>query len=66
MNPEQWYRFGPGHLTLDQLYLLQLRQVSIASYQVIVGIIPAPVLDNTFYLPLAEGFETFALGAYPW
>ncbi|KIP09263.1 hypothetical protein PHLGIDRAFT_18669 [Phlebiopsis gigantea 11061_1 CR5-6] len=70
INSAQFPRFGPGFLTLDQLYLLELKQISAASYQIILGIvIPQPVLasapyaSNTFAPEGFElGFETFSLG----
>lgn len=69
---EQYLRFGPGYLTLDQLYLLELKQISAASFQVILGtLLPQPILASTSYTtpPYSpEGFEqafgTFLESAY--
>lgn len=32
-------RFGPGYITLDQIYLVELRQVSSASFQPILAVL---------------------------
>lgn len=44
-------RFGPGYITLEQIYLLELRQVTHASFQPILAILrplPAPLSFDSF------------------
>ena len=38
LNEDTTWRFGPGHIELQDLYLVELRQVSQASFQPVLAI----------------------------
>lgn len=48
-------RFGPGHITLEQLYLVELRQVSSASFQPILAILRRMQPASPMQLTYAQG-----------
>lgn len=46
--------FGPGFLTLEQIYLLELRQISQASFQPILGIVAPQNPSPTWSISLPQ------------
>lgn len=60
--PQSQYYFGPNFITLDQIYLLELRQISEATYQPILAIRNSPMVSMFDYANAVDIFSSSNYG----